>query len=116
MPSHLAVGEPQDGRCVGAATAQAAGDRDSLRDLDPDRRMVPAALAKRLERPRGEVLSAHLRTHHPVRGRLCDLDLVGKRDRLEQGADLVQSVVAWRPDEQAEVELGGGGEDQVAGR
>jgi hypothetical protein len=112
----LTFGEPQHRRRVGAATAQPAGNRDSLRDLDPDRRMLPTAFAERLQGCRGEVLSAHLRADHLVAGRLGHVELVGQRDRLEQRANLVQAVVAWRPDEQAEVELGGGGKDQVAGR
>jgi hypothetical protein len=42
--------------------------------------------------------------------------LVGKRERLEERPDLVHPVVARGPDEEAEVELCGGLEEQIAGR
>ncbi len=104
----LAGSEAQDRRGVGAAAAQPGRDRDALLDLDPQRRVLPAARAQAGESAGGEVLAVDPGAEHLVALRLGDLDRVGEGERLEQGAELVQPVVAQAPQVEAEVELGGG--------
>ena len=93
---------------VGAATAQPRRDRRPLLDLDPQRRSVPARLAQRRQRPRRQVLALDRRAMDLVALGLADLDQVRQRQRLEQRAELVQAVLAPRPEVEAEIELGGG--------
>ena len=93
----LAGGEPQDRRGVGAAAAQPGGDRDSLLDPDPHRRMVPTPRPQARQRPGGEVLALDPGTDDLVALPLGDLDRVGQGQRLEQRAELVEPVLASRP-------------------
>ena len=55
---------------------------------------LPAALAQRGQRPRGEVLALRRLADDLVALGLLDRDPVGQRQRLEQGAELVQAVGA----------------------
>src|SRR4029077_18717446 len=102
-----ALRQPQHRGGVGAAAAEAGGDRDPLLDLDPQRRPVPAALAQRRQRSGGEVLALDPRADDLVAAGLGDLDRVGQGERLEQRAERVQAVVPAWAEEEAEVELGG---------
>ena len=64
--------------------------------------------------PRGQVLALDARADDLVALRLgVDLDPVGERERREQRAELVQAVLAPRPDVEAEVELRRGAQDHA---
>jgi len=114
LRARLAAGdrerEPQRRPRVCRAPAQSGGDRDSLVDRDLQRRQVRSeALAKAGERDRREVRLGDAGADHDVDGaaRLLGDDDVGKRDRAEERADLVQAVLTSGPDVEEEVQLRG---------
>ena len=100
-------GHPQRGGGVGRAAAHPGRDRDPLVDVDPHRRRVPAALPQGGERASDEVLALDPRADDLVRGhrrrrfQRLEHELVGERQRLEQGHELVAAVVPRRTEEQA---------------
>ncbi len=105
-------GEPQRGGRVARAAAHAGGDRDALGDREALGRRVPARrLPEGGERAPGEVGPVDPRADDLVGGRAggrgLERQLVGQRDRLDDGHERVHAVGARRADEQAEVDLAG---------
>src|SRR5262249_33818468 len=97
------VREPERRRGVGAAAAEAGGDRNPLLD-----RYVPAGPdacsgGERAERARDERVVGE--AGHSERVRRLDRDRVGEVDPLQEGRDLVLPVRAERSNDEREVDL-----------
>ena len=100
--------QAEDRGGVRRAAAEPGSDRNALLDRDPDRAVVPLEPFPET----GERLGREIRAAHPggddfVRLPLGALepDLVGERDGLEKGADLVQAVRSRATYVKAQVDL-----------
>ena len=102
---------------VGAAAGQSAGDRDALADLDVGREVEPVVRGEQppgadgdvglVERYVGDVdLADRLDAHAPLLGR-GDAHVVVQADRLVDGVERVEAVLARTADDQGEVDLRG---------
>jgi hypothetical protein len=91
------AGEAEHGRGIGAAAPKPGGDRNPLADLDSLRSRTPAAAAQALQRPLSQVLALESLADDRIALSVADLDSIGQRERLEQGAELVQAVLAVWP-------------------
>ncbi len=95
----------QHRRGVGAASAEAGGNRDALVDRDPQRRWPAARRPERGQRARRQVLALHAGADHLVAVGLLDRELVGEVDRGEQRRQRVHPVRPGRPDAQHQIHL-----------
>ena len=98
------VGEPQSGRGIRAAAAEAGCDGDPLRDRRAPARLDAGGGAERDQRVAHERVAGEAGHLEARSGR--DRDPVAEVDSLQDGHDLVLAVVAQWPDDEREIDLG----------